>query len=259
MKHQEIINHIVNWLKTYSDNSKTEGFVIGISGGIDSALTSTLCALTGKKVICLNLPIRQHKTEYDRGNDHVEWLKKKYPNVTSAEVNLTSIFEEIEKTYDSTIQDFLTMANTRARLRMTTLYAYAGHHKLLVAGTGNKVEDFGIGFFTKYGDGGVDVSPIADLMKSQVYALAAEMGVISSILSCRPTDGLFADCRTDEDQIGATYDELEWAMLYLENSENYDLNDRQKLVMQIYQSRNKANKHKMDPIPVCVIPKEFLA
>lgn len=259
MKHQEIINHIVNWLKAYSDNSKTEGFVIGISGGIDSALTSTLCALTGKKVICLNLPIRQHKTEYDRGNDHVVWLKKNYPNVTSAEVNLTSIFEEIEKTYDDTIQDFLTMANTRARLRMTTLYAYAGHHKLLVAGTGNKIEDFGIGFFTKYGDGGVDVSPIADLMKSQVYALATKVGVIDSVLKARPTDGLFADCRTDEDQIGASYDELEWAMLYLENNENYDLTERQKVVMQIYQSRNKANKHKMDPIPVCVIPKEFLS
>jgi NAD+ synthase len=151
------------------------------------------------------------------------------------------------------------MANTRARLRMTTLYAYAGHHKLLVAGTGNKVEDFGIGFFTKYGDGGVDVSPIADLMKSQVYALANSVGVVDLILNARPTDGLFSDGRTDEDQIGASYDELEWAMLYIENKEIYDLTERQKIAMQIYQSRNRANKHKMDPIPVCVIPKEFLA
>jgi len=150
------------------------------------------------------------------------------------------------------------MANTRARLRMTTLYAYAGHHKLLVAGTGNKIEDFGIGFYTKYGDGGVDVSPIADLMKSQVYALAESVGVTHTILKARPTDGLFADGRTDEDQIGASYDELEWAMLYIENKETFVLNDRQKLVMEIYQSRNKANKHKMDPIPVCLIPKEFL-
>ena len=259
MKHQEIINHIINWLKEYSINSKTEGFVIGISGGIDSALTSTLCALTGKKVICLNMPIRQYKTEYDRGNEHILWLKKNFPNVTSAEVNLTSIFEEMEKTYDSTIQDFLTMANTRARLRMTTLYAYAGHYKLLVAGTGNKIEDFGIGFFTKYGDGGVDMSPIADLMKSQVYALAAKVGVVDAILNARPTDGLFADGRTDEDQIGASYDELEWAMLYVENKESYTLSDRQKIVMQIYQSRNKANRHKMEPIPVCIIPKEYLA
>jgi NAD+ synthase len=259
MKQQEIINHIVNWLKQYSKNSKTKGFVIGISGGIDSALTSTLCALTGEKVICLNMPIRQHQTEYDRGNEHIEWLKKNYSNVSSAEVNLASIFEEMEKTYDTTIQDFLTMANTRARLRMTTLYAYAGHYKLLVAGTGNKIEDFGIGFFTKYGDGGVDVSPIADLMKSQVYALAAEVRVLEAILNARPTDGLFADCRTDEDQIGASYDELEWAMLYIENKENYALSERQKLVMEIYEYRNKVNKHKMDPIPVCVIPKEFLA
>lgn len=258
MQKKDIIHHIVNWLKVYSETSRTEGFVIGISGGIDSALTSTLCALTGKKVICLNMPIRQHKTEYDRGNAHIEWLKENYSNVTSAEVNLTSIFEEMEKTYDSSLQDFLTMANTRARLRMTTLYVYAGHHKLLVAGTGNKVEDFGIGFYTKYGDGGVDISPIADLVKSQVYSLAAGLGVIDTILNARPTDGLFADGRTDEDQIGATYDELEWAMLYIENKDGYELNDRQKEVMQIYISRNRANKHKMDPIPVCVIPKEFL-
>ncbi len=259
MQKKEIVNHIVNWLSEYSVNSKTEGYVIGISGGIDSALTSTLCAMTGKKVICLNMPIRQHKTEYDRGNAHIEWLKQTFSNVTSAEVNLTSIFEEMEKTYEDSIQDFLTMANTRARLRMTTLYVYAGHHKLLVAGTGNKVEDFGIGFYTKYGDGGVDISPIADLMKSQVYALAAEVGVIQEILQARPTDGLFADGRTDEDQIGATYDELEWAMLYLENKETYELNERQKIAMHIYQSRNKANKHKMEAIPVCLIPKDLLS
>ena len=258
MKQQDIINYIVNWLSQYSNTSKTDGFVIGISGGIDSALTSTLCALTGKKVICLNMPIRQHKTEYDRGNKHIEWLKNKYSNVSSVEVNLTSIFEEMENTFDKEVQDFLTMANTRARLRMTTLYAYAGHHKLLVAGTGNKVEDFGIGFYTKHGDGGVDVSPIADLMKSEVYTLAAKVGVISDILNARPTDGLFADGRTDEDQIGATYDELEWAMLYIERKENYELSERQKIAMQIYQSRNRANKHKMDPIPVCMIPKELL-
>lgn len=257
MKKQEIITHIVNWLKDYSERSKTDGFVVGISGGIDSALTSTLCALTGKKVICLNLPIRQNQTEYDRGKIHIEWLQKHYPNVISDEVDLTAVLETIEKTFDPELQDFLTMANTRARLRMTTLYGYAGHYKLLVAGTGNKIEDFGIGFFTKYGDGGVDVSPIADLMKSQVYALAGELGVTSHILNARPTDGLFADGRTDEDQIGATYDELEWAMTYLENKDTYELNERQKIVMQIYVSRNKANKHKMDPIPVCLIPKNL--
>lgn len=258
MKHQQIINHIVNWLTHYSESSKTEGFVIGISGGIDSALTSTLCAMTGKPVVCINMPIRQHKSEYIRGTEHIEWLKKNYQNVSSHEIDLTPILEVIEKTYDPTLQDFLTMANTRARLRMTTLYGYAGHYKLLVAGTGNKIEDFGIGFFTKYGDGGVDISPIADLMKSQVYALSKTLGVNEAILNARPTDGLFADGRTDEDQIGATYDELEWAMLYIENKETFPLNDRQQIAMQIYQNRHKANKHKMDPIPVCEIPKEYL-
>lgn len=258
MKHQEIIHHIVNWLDQYSIQSKTEGFVIGISGGIDSALTSTLCALTHKKVICLNMPIRQHLSEYNRGKEHIDWLTQKFPNVSSFEVNLTSIFEEMEKTYDHDIQDFLTMANTRARLRMTTLYAYAGHYKLLVAGTGNKIEDFGIGFFTKYGDGGVDLSPIADLMKSQVYDLASQLGITSSILNARPTDGLFADGRTDEDQIGATYDELEWCMEYLENKHTTELSERQKKVMDIYLARNNANRHKMDAIPVCLIPEDFV-
>ncbi len=257
MKNQLIINHIVTWLSDYSKISKTEGFVVGISGGIDSALTSTLCAMTGKKVICLNMPIRQHKNEYDRGAEHIEWLKKNHPNVISYEVNLTPIFEEMERTYNNSIQDFLTMANTRARLRMTTLYAYAGHNKLLVAGTGNKIEDFGIGFFTKYGDGGVDISPIADLMKSEVYELATTLGVTSKILTARPTDGLFADGRTDEDQIGASYDELEWAMLYIENKASYTLNERQKIVLEIYLNRHNSNKHKMEPIPVCVIPKSL--
>jgi NAD+ synthase len=257
MQHQNIINHIVNWLKEYSEKSKTNGFVIGISGGIDSALTSTLCALTNTKTICLNMPIRQHKTEYDRSAEHIQWLKNNFSNVSSAEVNLTSIFEEMEKNYDGEIQDFLTMANTRARLRMTTLYAYAGHHKLLVAGTGNKIEDFGIGFFTKYGDGGVDISPIADLMKSEVYVLAKHLGVPQSIVTARPTDGLFADGRTDEDQIGATYDELEWAMNYINNKENYLLNDRQQIVLKIYKDRHKANLHKIEPIPVCTIPKNL--
>lgn len=258
MKKKEIIQHIVSWLKAYSDRSGTDGFVIGISGGIDSALTSTLCALTGKKVIVLNMPIRQHKTELDRGVEHIEWLKKKHSNVSSYSQNLTGIFEKMESDYPKEIQDFLTMANTRARLRMTTLYAFAGHHRLLVAGTGNKIEDFGIGFFTKYGDGGVDVSPIADLMKSEVYALAAELGVVESILQARPTDGLFADARTDEDQIGASYDELEWAMLKAaEGFKEEELDERQQEVMRIYRMRHNANKHKMDPIPVCLIPADL--
>ena len=257
MKKKEVIQYISHWLKYYAETSGMNGFVVGISGGIDSALTSTLCALTGMRVTVLNLPIRQHENEYKRSQEHINWLLKNYSNVESFEVNLSSVFTELEKTLPADVQDFLTMANTRSRLRMLTLYSFAGHHKLLVAGTGNKIEDFGIGFFTKYGDGGVDLSPIADLMKSEVYSLAAELGVIPSILNARPTDGLFADGRTDEDQIGASYDELEWAMNYISSAETYDLTEKQKQVMTIFLSRNKANKHKIEQIPVCIIPDEL--
>ena len=204
------------------------------------------------------MPIHQQKEEYDRGHEHIDWLKKNFPNVSSCEVELTKSFQAIGEVLPADVQDWLTMANTRSRLRMTTLYAFACHHKMLVAGTGNKVEDFGIGFFTKHGDGGVDISPIADLMKSEVYALAAELGIVKSILNARPTDGLFADDRTDEDQIGATYDELEWAMKAIENKVNESsFSERQKEVMQIYTQRNKANKHKIEAIPVCKIPNDL--
>jgi len=151
----------------------------------------------------------------------------------------------------------LNMANLRARIRMSTLYALAGAHQYLVTGTGNKIEDFGVGFYTKYGDGGVDLSPIADLYKTQVYELANELGIVTNIQTAKPTDGLFADGRTDEDQIGASYPELEWAMEYIANKETFELNPRQKMVMDIYLKRHKANKHKMDPIPVCLIPKGY--
>ncbi len=255
MKNKAVIEHIVNWLRTYSEKSHTNGFVIGISGGIDSAVTSALCALTEKNVICLNMPIHQHKHEYDRGQQHIHWLKNKHKNVTSFEITLTHAFESISDALPEEIQDGLTMANTRARLRMTTLYAFASHHKLLVAGTGNKIEDFGIGFFTKYGDGGVDLSPIADLMKSEVYALAEELGIVSSIRDAAPTDGLFADGRNDEEQIGATYKELEWIMNFIaDKGDPSILTPRQKEVMEIYQQRHAANRHKIDPIPVCLIP-----
>jgi NAD+ synthase len=258
MDSKKIIEHIVKWLKNYTEQSKTMGFVVGISGGIDSAVTSTLCAMTGMRVIVLNMPIKQFKTELDRSNEHINWLKENFKNVESDKVDLTTIFETFETTLNKDVQDFLTMANTRARLRMTTLYAYAGRHALLVAGTGNKIEDFGIGFFTKYGDGGVDLSPIADLTKTEVFELAKELKVVASIQNAKPTDGLFADGRTDEDQIGASYPELEWAMAYTNNNENYALDARQKHVLEIYTSRNKANRHKMEPIPVCLIPKPFL-
>lgn len=257
MKTAEIASHIVHWLRSYSEQSRTAGFVIGISGGIDSAVTSTLCALTGSRVVVLNLPIRQFKQEFDRSSEHISWLKAHYPNVESATVELSPVFDSIENTFDPDLQDHLTMANTRARLRMLTLYAYATRYKLLVAGTGNKIEDFGIGFYTKYGDGGVDLSPIADLMKTEVYALGQELGVPQSIQAARPTDGLFADGRTDEDQIGATYPELEWAMHYIQKKDNYPLTARQRHVLEIYTTRHNANRHKMDPIPVCLIPEHL--
>lgn len=257
MKTELVVEHITRWLKAYSDTSNTAGFVIGISGGIDSAVTSALCAMTGKRVIALNMPIRQFKKEFDLSSEHIQWLKERFTNVESETVELTPTLESMEKVFPEIIQDSLTMANTRARLRMTTLYAFATRYKLLVAGTGNKIEDFGVGFFTKYGDGGVDLSPIADLNKSQVYELAEQLGITKTILSARPTDGLFEDGRTDEDQIGAGYPELEWAMEYIETKDDRPLTARQKHVLEIYSTRHKANLHKMTPIPVCKIPGEL--
>lgn len=257
MNYEKVKQHIVNWLLSYSNSSQTDGFVVGISGGIDSAVTSTLCALTGKPVIVLTMPIRQLKPEHDRSLEHINWLKQNFKNVSSHEIDLTHILESYENTLPKEIQDFLTMANTRARIRMSTLYAFAGHHKMLVAGTGNKVEDFGVGFYTKYGDGGVDLSPIADLYKTQVYALGKHLNLVQSIVTAKPTDGLFADGRTDEDQLGATYPELEWAMEYEAGDNKEKMDERKEQVLKIYRQRNRANKHKMDAIPVCIIPNEL--
>lgn len=232
------------------------GFVVGISGGIDSALTSTLCALTGMEVLCLNMPIHQRLEEYDLGNAHIESLISRFPNVRSLEVNLTNTFETFRLSIpEDTANHGLSMANTRARLRMATLYALGQQNGLLVAGTGNKVEDFGIGFYTKYGDGGVDLSPIADLNKTEVFALAAHLNVIQEILQAKPTDGLWGDDRTDEEQIGASYPELEWAMEF--RGDEKSLTTRQTEVLHIFRRLNKINQHKMLPIPVCQIPEEW--
>ncbi|MES2238773.1 MAG: NAD(+) synthase [Bacteroidota bacterium] len=254
---EQVNTHIVNWLKSYAEASKVNGFVVGISGGVDSAVTSTLCAQTGLKVLCVEMPIHQHASHVSRAKEHIEQLKKRFANVSSIYSDLTAVFETFKKEVPDDFEENklnLTLANTRARLRMTTLYYYAGVHGLLVAGTGNKVEDFGVGFFTKYGDGGVDLSPIADLMKSDVFALATYLEVPNSILIAQPSDGLFGDEKTDEQQLGASYDELEWAMLEEENnntSENYT--EREKKVFEIYKRLNRINQHKMNSIPVCVI------
>lgn len=261
MNNKEVINHIVQWLDGYRAKSGTHGFVVGVSGGIDSALTSTLCALTGRKTVVLEMPIYQAESQVNRAQEHIDWLKKNYPNVSSYRVELTATFDSFMQAVpkqDNKELEHLSLANSRARLRMTTLYYFAGIHGLLVAGTGNKVEDFGVGFFTKYGDGGVDISPIADLYKTEVYALSKELGIAQSIQKAAPTDGLWGDDRTDEDQIGASYPELEWAMEFIhKNGNTSELNERQQKVLAIYNQRNKANQHKMQPIPVCLIPENL--
>src|SRR5690606_10851009 len=215
MKTQNVIDYIVNWLETYAKNANIEGFVVGISGGIDSAVVSTLCAKTGMPTLCMEMPIHQAENQVSRGKEHITFLKNKYANVQSTEINLSPVFDEFSAQMPQTSNESalkLSLANSRARLRMTTLYFLAGTTNSLVVGTGNKIEDFGVGFFTKYGDGGVDISPIADLMKSEVYEMARALNVPASILKAPPTDGLFGDNRSDEDQLGASYDELEWAM-----------------------------------------------
>jgi len=255
MKAEHVIAHIVGWLSQYCDNANLNGFVVGVSGGIDSAVTSTLCSRTGKTTMVLNMPIYQAAHQVDLAHAHIQWLEERFENAEGVQVDLTPVFQSIEQTLPSAIQDGLTMANSRSRLRMTTLYAFASHHRLLVAGTGNKVEDFGVGFYTKYGDGGVDLSPIADLTKSEVYALARELGIIDGIMQAPPTDGLWEDNRTDEGQIGASYPELEWAMQFsAENGDERPLNARQQEVLAIYRRFNQANRHKMEVIPVCPIP-----
>lgn len=250
-----VVDHIVGWLEGYRKNAGSKGFVIGVSGGVDSAVTSALCARTGASVLLLDLPIHQSTSQRNRGLSHIGQLKSLYSNVSSVSVDLTGTFDVLVEALKASGDDAnhqLTLANTRSRLRMTTLYYCAGSRGLLVAGTGNKVEDFGVGFYTKYGDGGVDLSPIADLMKSEVYALGQELGISEEILSAPPTDGLWGDDRSDEDQLGASYPELEWAMEF--SGDESKLSERQREVLEIYRRQHMANKHKMVPIPVCLIP-----
>jgi len=260
MQTEKVTDYIVDWLCAYCGQAGVDGFLVGISGGIDSAVTSALCAKTGKTVYVILMPIRTPPEQLTLARQHGQWLKAAFSNVSVLEHDLTSVFEAVEANFPEDLQDGLTMANTRSRLRMVTLYAYATHHRLLVAGTGNKVEDFGVGFFTKYGDGGVDISPIADLMKSEVYAVGRHLGIIDDILEAAPTDGLWADNRSDAEQIGATYDELEWAMRVEENGGAAGgLSDRQQQVLALYRRLHRANRHKMDPIPVAEIPEELKA
>jgi NAD+ synthase len=253
-----LTEHIVNWLRNYQSKAKAQGFVVGVSGGIDSALTASLCALTGSKTILINMPIRQTEAELNRGLEQMQALQNAHSNVSLLQIDLTQSFGLLESTLGlDPAQNHLALANTRARLRMTTLYAIAQSNGCLVAGTGNKVEDFGVGFYTKYGDGGVDLSPIADLYKTEVFKLAEHLGVVQAILDAKPTDGLWEDGRSDEDQIGASYPELEWAMEF--NGDETQLESRQIEVLEIYRKLNSANMHKMLPIPVCEIPANLKA
>ena len=244
MKPSEKTKFISNWIKSYVDQmpSKAQSLVIGISGGIDSSVSSTLSAMTGIKTIVLTMPIRQNDDQHDLSLKHQEWLKKKFKNVEAHTINLDKLFDS----FSSSLKGFDNehgFANSRARLRMTTLYQVAAANKGIVVGTGNKVEDFGVGFYTKYGDGGVDISPIADCNKTEVWELGKELGILKEIIDAPPTDGLWDDGRTDEGQLGFKYDDLEDAMI------NPDSPHRQE-----YEKIRKQNLHKMEPIPVCKIP-----
>ena len=244
MKPLEKAQFISNWIKDYVEKmpSKAQSLVIGISGGIDSSVSSTLSAMTGIKTIVLSMPIKQKSSQHDLSLKHQEWLVKKFDNVEAHTLNLDKLFE----TFESTLVNFdseLGMANSRARIRMTTLYQVAAANKGIVVGTGNKVEDFGVGFYTKYGDGGVDISPIADCNKSEVWEIGKSINILQEIIDAAPTDGLWDDARTDEGQLGLKYEELEEAM------RNVNSINREK-----YEKIRKMNLHKMQPIPVCKIP-----
>ena len=244
MKVSEKVKFISNWIKNYVENmpTKAESLVIGISGGIDSSVSSTLSAMTGLKTIVLSMPIKQKSHQHDLSLKHQEWLVKNFKNVEAHTINLDELF----LAFNASLSKFDSehgMANSRARLRMTTLYQVAAANKGIVVGTGNKVEDFGVGFYTKYGDGGVDISPIADCNKTQIWELGKELGILQEIIDAPPTDGLWDDGRTDEGQLGLKYNELEEAM------ENPNSPNRIK-----YENIRKQNMHKMEPIPVCIIP-----
>ncbi len=256
MNTKAVTDHIIQWLREYAAKAHSKGFVIGVSGGIDSATASTLAARTGLPLICVEMPIHQAQNQVTRASNHISWLKENFLNVSSVEVELTHIFDAFARALPPVKGEKdrheHSLVNTRARFRMTTLYYFAALHSYLVVGTGNKIEDFGIGFYTKYGDGGVDLSPIADLAKTEVYAIAAALGVNQEILDAPPTDGLWGDDRTDEDQLAASYPELEWAMGF--DGDEGTLTDRECEVLLIYRRLNRANQHKMNPIPVCKIP-----
>ena len=254
MELEKLKNFIIQWISDYASKNYIEHLIVGVSGGIDSALTSTLCAMTNIATTVVSLPINQSKNELENASKHMNWLSQNYKNITTTTIELSEIFKKYQTTIPKNYHSDLGFANTRSRIRMMILYQIASTHNGIVVGTGNKIEDFGIGFFTKYGDGGVDINPIADLTKSEVRKLSKFCGIIPDIITSKPTDGLWEDGRTDEDQIGATYKELEWAMSFHNNTST---TSREKKVLKIYKTLNEKNQHKMVPIPICKIPKEI--
>ena len=236
--YQELKERIVKWIKDYADENKIQSLVVGVSGGIDSAVVSTLCAETGLPVFPLGMPIHQDSDQESLSDLHLAWLEKNYKNVKTLKFNLTKVFDKFKEALQDYSNDNLSLANSRSRLRMTTLYQIAGKYNGMVVGTGNKVEDYGVGFYTKYGDGGVDIAPIADIYKTEVWELGRHLGVNEKIIEASPTDGLWDDKRTDEDQLGASYAQLEEAMEYGTGP-----------AVKILETFNGKNKHKMESIP----------
>ena len=246
MNSDKKIAHISNWIKKYiiSLQFKSPSLIIGVSGGIDSAVTSTLCCKTGFKTIAVSMPIKQNALQHDLSLKHLDWLNANFNNVDTMIIELDDVFKSFEKTMTD-FNNKLAFANSRSRLRMVTLYQIAQANNGIVVGTGNKVEDFGVGFYTKYGDGGVDISPIADCNKTDVWNIGKSLGVINEIIEAAPTDGLWDDSRNDESQLGLTYQQIEEAM-----------NNPSSSYFEKYTKIRKPNLHKMKPIPVCILPKD---
>jgi len=249
MTPKQRINHITKWIKSYATKHKIKTLVVGVSGGIDSSVVSTLCARTGLPTIVVSMPIKQSKITHSLSIAHGNWLVEHFENVRHHLIDLTPTFRQFEKVFPGGSD--LAFANSRSRLRMMCLYQIAQDYNGIVVGTGNRVEDFGVGFFTKYGDGGVDISPIGDCMKTEVWAMGHELGIMPEIIDAAPTDGLWADGRTDEDQLGMTYPELEQAMRLdlLDGVRKLDSKERSRLKR--YREIRAHNQHKMQPIPVC--------
>lgn len=255
MTPKQRINYITKWIKNYATKNKIKTLVVGVSGGIDSAVVSTLCARTGLPTFAVCMPIRQSKHTHRLSLSHAQWLATTFDNVDNFTVDLTPTFKQFEKTLAPVFDSELAFANSRSRLRMMTLYQIAQANSGIVVGTGNRVEDFGVGFFTKYGDGGVDISPIGDCMKTEVWAMGRELGVMQEIIDAAPTDGLWNDGRTDEDQLGMSYVDLEIAM-YIDQGLTQCNDKIFKQNLKRYREIRARNLHKMQPIPVCIMPKE---